>query len=105
MDRSNDRTFPARRVWALALVAGGAAGCAGYPVQEMSDARQTLRAAEAAGAVAVAPDRMAAARDDLQRAEERIRARDYRGARRDAEAAHESAAEALAATQRAGTPR
>jgi hypothetical protein len=104
MDRPNDRTFPARRVFALALVAGAAA-CAGYPVQELSDARQTLRAAEAAGAVAVAPDRMAAARDDLQRAEERIRARDYRGARRDAEAAHESAAEALAATQRAAAPR
>jgi hypothetical protein len=80
----------------LALLLGA---CATPPVQTMSDTRQTIRAAEAAGAADVAPQPLAAARDGLKRAEDLIRAGDYRSARREAVAARQSAAQALAATQ------
>jgi hypothetical protein len=79
-------------------------GCAAAPVQTMSDARQTIRAAEAAGAETVAPQSLAAARDGLKRAEERLNAHDYRGASREASAARQSAADALAATQQRSAP-
>lgn len=105
MATNNDRTFLGGRVRVLALATTLLAGCAAYPVQEMSDARQTIRAAEAAGAASVAPERLAVARDDLRRAEQLIRVRNYRSARRAAEAAHDSAADALAATQKATVPR
>ena len=82
---------------AAALLLGA---CAAAPVQTMSDTRQTIRAAEAAGAADVAPQSLAAARDGLKRAEDAIRVGDYRSARRAAEAARQSAADALAATQR-----
>jgi hypothetical protein len=80
-----------------AAVAVGA--CAGAPVQTMSDARQAIRAAEAAGAATVAPDQLSAARGELKRAEESLRAGDYRAARREAEAAHAQAIGALTAAQ------
>jgi hypothetical protein len=86
----------------VALVAAGAlaiAGCAGVPVQAMSDTRQTIRAAENAGAEEVAPERLAAARDGLRRAEDLLRQRDYRSARREAESAHAQAVEALRTAQ------
>ncbi|MBS0373367.1 MAG: DUF4398 domain-containing protein [Proteobacteria bacterium] len=76
--------------------------CAVAPVQTMSDTRQTIKAAEAAGAAQLAPQPLAAARDGLKRAEDLLRAGDYRAARREAVAARQSAADALAATQRAG---
>ena len=82
---------------ATALLLGA---CAAAPVQTMSDTRQTIRAAEAAGAADVAPQSLAAARDGLKRAEDMIRVGDYRSARREAAAARQSAADALAATQR-----
>jgi hypothetical protein len=75
------------------------AACASAPVQTMSDTRQTIKAAEAAGAEIVAPQSLAAARDGLKRAEDLLRAGDYRGASREAAAARQSAADALAATQ------
>lgn len=81
---------------AAALLIGA---CAAAPVQTMSDTRQTIRAAEAAGAAEVAPQALAAARDGLKRAEDKIRVGDYRSARREAAAARQSAADALAATQ------
>jgi hypothetical protein len=81
---------------AAALLIGA---CAGAPVQTMSDTRQTIKAAEAAGAEVVAPQALAAARDGLKRAEDKIRVGDYRSARREAAAARQSAADALAATQ------
>jgi hypothetical protein len=85
---------------ALALLLGA---CAAAPVQTMSDTRQTIRAAEAAGAADVAPQSLSAARDRLKRAEDLIRRGDYRSARREAAAARQSAADALAATQRGGS--
>ena len=85
----------------LVAAAGVLAACAGAPVQSMSDARQAIRAAEAAGAANVVPDQLVAARGELKRAEESLRAHDYRAARRAAEAARAQAAAALAATQAA----
>jgi hypothetical protein len=86
---------------AAALLLGA---CAAAPVQTMSDTRQTIQAAEAAGAADVAPQSLAAARDGLKRAEDAIRVGDYRSARRAAEAARQSAADALAATQQRSSP-
>ncbi len=40
----------------LALLLLGPAGCAGIPAQQMSDARQAFRAAQAAGAERLAPE-------------------------------------------------
>jgi hypothetical protein len=91
------------RLCRLVMVALLLGGCAAAPVQTMSDTRQTIKAAEAAGAADVAPQPLAAARDALKRAEDLIAAHDYRGAGRAAAAARQSAAEALAATQRHGS--
>jgi cell division septation protein DedD len=83
---------------AAALLLGA---CAGAPVQDMSDTRQTIKAAEAAGAANVAPAALAAAREHLKRAEELIQAQKWREAGREAVAARQNAADALAATQQA----
>ena len=85
----------------LVASAGVLSACAGAPVQTMSDARQAIHAAEAAGAATVAPDQLGAARGELKRAEESLRAGDYRAARCEAEAARAGAVGALAATQAA----
>ena len=90
------RLIPGVAVVALALVTG----CAGAPIQAMSDTRQTIRAAERAGAESAAPAELAEAREGLRRAEDNLKQRDYRAARREAESAHAKAIEAL----RASTP-
>jgi hypothetical protein len=96
----------AARLAAVAVAAALVlAGCAGVPVQAMSDTRQTIRAAENAGAERAAPEQLAAAREGLRRAEDLIKQRDYRSARREAESAHAQAVEALRATAIAGAPR
>jgi hypothetical protein len=91
----------------LATVGTLVAACAGAPVQEMSDTRQTIRAAEHAGAERVAPAPLAEAREGLRRAEDSLKQRDYRAARREAETAHAKAVEALkvASSANAPTPR
>jgi hypothetical protein len=71
--------------------------CAGVPAQEMSDARQAIRAARAAGAEKAAPATLTAAQEGLQSAEEALRQRDFREARRAAEQAGARAREALIA--------
>ena len=80
----------------LLLLALG--GCADAPVQAMSDTRQAIQAAEAAGAQTAAPADLAAARDGLKRAQDLLTARDYRGAKREALSARARAAAALAAS-------
>ena len=97
-------TFPRVRLRRLAALAVLAAGCAGAPVQTMSDTRQTISAAEQAGAGQVAPDALASARQGLKRAEDLLGAHEYRAARRAAEAARQSAAEALAAARAGSVP-
>ncbi len=101
MGTANVRTFSRRGSVALLAVAALLAGCVTPPVQTMSDTRQTIRAAEAAGAGDVAPQSLIAAREELRRAEQMLRNGEYRAARREAEVARQSAADALNATQSA----
>ncbi len=71
------------------------AGCAGAPVQEMSNARQAVSAAEEAGVEAVAGEQIARARRLLESAQTKLQERDYRGARQDAVSARMNAVRAL----------
>src|SRR5690606_1217032 len=92
------------RLWsACLLVLAGLStwGCASAPVQEMSDARQAIKAAREAGAETVVPHKLSEAQQLLQRAEESLQRRAYRDARRNAIAAHDKAAEALGQAQTA----
>ena len=92
---------------AFALLSGAVvSGCAGAPVQEMSNARQAVRAAERAGAATVAPEVMGEAKELLKSAESHLRRGDYRNARDEAELARTRAVEArsLAETAKASQP-
>lgn len=68
--------------------------CATAPTQEMSDARQAVRAAQEAGAELHAPDVLNTAEQQLDRAGERLHEHNYRQARKEAVAAREQAFEA-----------
>lgn len=92
-----------RTCFAAAIVVALGA-CAQAPVQDMSNTRQTIRAAEAAGADASAPESLASAREGLRRAEEHLRHRQYRAAQRAATGAREKAYEALQAAEAARSP-
>jgi len=94
---------PARFVSYLAALLGGLylAGCAGAPVQEMSNARQAVRAAEQAGAQEKAPDQLAAAQTLLKQAEGNITRGEYREARDHALQARVKAIEARQTATRA----
>jgi hypothetical protein len=88
------------RMPTILVVAGLAlAACAGAPVQEMSNARQAIRAARDAGAERTAPQKLNEAEALLIRAEDSLERRAYREARRNAIAARDKAAEALGAAQ------
>ena len=78
----------------LLLCAAFVAGCAGAPVQEMSNARQAVRAAERAGAQQHAPQLMLEAKQALRSAESYLREGEYRTAREQAEQARTKAVEA-----------
>ena len=72
-------------------------GCAGAPVQEMSDARQAIAAAQAAGATrATSPD-FDAAQAAIGRAESHLQSQEFTRARQAAMEAKRHAAAALAA--------
>lgn len=81
----------------LVLGSMGLAGCAGAPVQEMSNARQAIKAARdaAAGGEVTTPPSLVEAEALLNRAEDSLQRRAYKAARRDAIAARGKAAEAL----------
>jgi uncharacterized membrane protein len=84
---------PCALVWiALCL---GLTACAGAPVQEMSNARQAIKAARDAGADRIAPEAMTEAQTLLERAEASLQQRLYRDARRAAVEARNKASEAL----------
>jgi hypothetical protein len=88
------------RIPAILVVAALAlAACAGAPVQEMSNARQAIRAARDAGAERTAPQKLNEAEALLNRAEDSLERRAYREARRNAIAARDKAAEALGTAQ------
>jgi hypothetical protein len=75
------------------------AGCAGLPVQEMSDARQAIQAAEEAGAAHYAPEALSDAKRLLTSAERKLERQAYGSARTDAREARRRAAEALRETR------
>lgn len=80
----------------------GLSACAGAPVQEMSNARQAIKAArDAAGSSVSTPPSLAEAEALLNRAEVSLQRRAYKQARRDAIAARGKAAEALSSTRTA----
>jgi hypothetical protein len=84
----------------LLVLLSGMAACAGAPVQEMSNARQAIKAARDAGAERVAPQVLSEAQAYLERAEVSLMNHSYREARRNALAARGRATEALDAVVR-----
>ena len=86
----------------IAIGALSVAGCVtAPPVQEMSDARQAIRAAEQADATRVAADTLADARRFLADAERQIQEEAYGPARMNAVRAKNRAVLALRSTQAA----
>lgn len=79
----------------------GLTACAGAPVQEMSNARQAIKAARDATGLTrtAAPASLIEAETLLNRAEDNLQKRAYKQARRDAIAARGKAAEALSSTR------
>ena len=75
--------------FALAWLLAGAhlSGCIGAPVQEMSNARQAVRAAQKAGAEQHAPTVLAEAQKLLDQAKGNLQHGEYRAARDQAEQA------------------
>jgi hypothetical protein len=57
-----------------------AAACTAAPVQEMSDARQAVRAAQAAGAEMRAPEELAAAQRLIDEAQQQLQRNEFRQA-------------------------
>lgn len=90
---------------ALVLVTLVSACAVGPPVQEMSNARQAIRAARDAGAAQTSSEAFKEAERLLGQAESQLQEGDYKSARRDAVAARSKAAEALrhARSQRPGS--
>lgn len=78
-------------VWPMVLALNA---CATAPVQEMSDARQALQAAEAVGARIKAPKYYFKAQTYLENAESALQHRRYSKAREQAEQAKEYALKA-----------
>lgn len=76
------RTLPLRHL--LLGIFFALTACASAPVQEMSDARQAIQAAHAAGAERVARETLLSARSLLEQAERELESGHYREARRNA---------------------
>jgi len=94
------------RIVAAALVATSlASGCAGWPVQEMSNARQAIAAAERAGAEQYAPEALAEARKLLASAKADSNKGDYGAARDEYNQAREKAIEARHIAEQAKAPK
>lgn len=89
----NQRTI-ARLLASLSIVTWLLCGCASVPTQEMSDARQALQAARAAGAETDAPASLRSTKKLLAQAEQALAFGDYDRARREAISAKEEAIEA-----------
>jgi len=87
------------RIPVLTSLLLGLVACASAPVQEMSDARQAISAAKAAGAPARAPDDFHAAQAAIERAESHLHLHEYSRARHEAVEAKRDATAALAHSQ------
>ncbi|PIE83661.1 MAG: hypothetical protein CSA09_01070 [Candidatus Contendobacter odensis] len=68
--------------------------CVTIPVQEMSDARQAIRAAETVGAAQYSPHALIAAHQLLLEAQQKLEASDFNSARRHAKDARDQAIKA-----------
>ena len=79
---------------AVLLATPPLAGCAGMPLQQMSDARQAVRAAERAGAQKHAPELLGEAKALVESARQNMHKGEYRQARDEAELARTKAMEA-----------
>jgi len=99
-----------RRLLDLSILAAAllgaflASGCAGWPVQEMSNARQAIVAAQKAGAEQYAPETLAEAQRLLASAKSNSSKGDYRTARDQADQAREKAIEARRVAEQAKAP-
>jgi hypothetical protein len=85
----------------MGVVMLGLAACAGIPAQEMSNARQAIRAAQEAGVATTAPGEIEKAQAYLTKAEASMQQRLFRQARDEASEARRIAREALQAAQSA----
>ncbi len=88
----------------LLVVTLAVGGCVGWPVQEFSDARQAISAAQKAGADKHAPVELAEARKLLANAKASANRGDYRTARDEAGQAREKAIEARQTAEKATAP-
>jgi hypothetical protein len=84
----------ARLLASLSILTWFLCGCASVPTQEMSDARQALQAARAAGAETDAPESLRSTKQLLLQAEQALAFGDYGRARREAISAKEEAIKA-----------
>lgn len=87
------------------LIGALLAACAGYPAQQMYDAKESVRAADKAGAAQYAPELFSEAQAHLKAAKASMNSRDYRVARDEAELAREKAIEARRKAEAAAPPR
>lgn len=93
------RSFPGFPTKLVTLVSLSLmAACSSPPVQEMSDARQAIKAAEGANAAVHAPERLSKARSHLKEAEQKLQKKAYNSAKHDAIQAKNQALEALRAS-------
>lgn len=79
---------------ACALALGLLVGCSAAPVQEMSDARQAIHAAEQYGAAEHAPEQLSQAHNRLALAQQHLKLRRFEEAREQALEARARATEA-----------
>lgn len=88
-----------RKYLALMVAVACIAACKGPPIQEMSDARQAISAARAAGAAQTAPQDLEAAQAAIARAENDLHQEHFTRARMAAKEAKRRAAAALVSSQ------
>ena len=88
-----------RHLLTVVLAGALACGCAGAPVQEMSDARQALAAAQQVHAEKGDAADLQRAQQYLDAAQKALDADDYSTAREDAQLARQSALRALSISQ------
>jgi non-homologous end joining protein Ku len=98
------RLFDLPILAAALLGAALASGCVGWPVQEMSDARQAVTAAQKAGAEQYAPELLADAKRLIASAKANANKGDYRAARDEYSQAREKAIEARHVAEQATAP-
>ncbi len=93
------------RICSVLVLSAALLACKGAPVQEMSDARQAIEAARAAGAQERSPRELRDAQAAITRAESSLREQHYTRARFAAQEAKRNAAVALAKSHDAGADR